>query len=108
MVRSLKSKNLPLPPVPAPAPDIQNTSSIPSDSNGLVKTTSLALVKPEPVSSSPRGISRYVEKARDGGVTILSSPNVSKQRFVYFLLITVMDGKIRFECRLGFSEGLEP
>ncbi|XP_008461084.2 uncharacterized protein LOC103499781 [Cucumis melo] len=75
MVRSLKSENLPLPPAPAPAPDIQNTSSIPSDSNGLVKT-SLALVKPEPVSSSPEGISRYVEKATDGGLSILVSPKV--------------------------------
>lgn len=76
MARGLKSKNLPLPPVPSPAPDIQHTSSIPSDSNGLVKTTSLALFKPEPVSSSPEGISRFVEKATDEGLSILPSPIV--------------------------------
>ncbi|XP_022953286.1 uncharacterized protein LOC111455878 [Cucurbita moschata] len=79
IVRDLKSENVPLPPVPepAPSPDIQSTSSIQSDSNGMVKTTSLALFKPEPVSSSsPEGISRFVEKARDEGLAILSSPKV--------------------------------
>ncbi|XP_038896944.1 biotin carboxyl carrier protein of acetyl-CoA carboxylase [Benincasa hispida] len=75
MTRSIKSENLPLPPVPAAASVIQNTSSIQSDSNGSVKTTSLALFKPEPISS-PEGISRFVEKATDEGLSILPSPKV--------------------------------
>lgn len=84
MLRGLKSENLPPPPAPAPAPVIQNTSSVQSDSNGSVKTTSLALFKPEPVSSSPEGISRFVEKATDEGLAILASPKVSIQQFVSF------------------------
>lgn len=87
IVRGLKSENVPHP--PAPAPVIQNTSSVQSDSNGSVKTTSLALFKPEHVSSSsPEGISRFVEQATDEGLAILPSPKVG-----YFRRSRTIKGK---------------
>ncbi|XP_022145038.1 uncharacterized protein LOC111014551 isoform X2 [Momordica charantia] len=76
MVRGLKSEDLPPPPAPTPAPVSQNTSSVGSELNESVKTTSLALLKPEHVSSSPEGNSRFIEKATDEGLAILQSPKV--------------------------------
>ncbi|XP_022158685.1 uncharacterized protein LOC111025146 isoform X2 [Momordica charantia] len=76
MVRGLKIEDVPPPLAHTPAPASQNASSVGSDLNGSGKTTSLALFKAEPVSSSPAGISRFVEKATDEGLAILQSPKV--------------------------------
>lgn len=75
VVKNLTEKSRTEPPPIPPSVNISNVTESP-DSNGSVSTSSLALYKPE---SSSGGTQRFLDKAADEGLVIISSPRVRIQ-----------------------------